>query len=184
MKKIIFQVMLSLDGYFEGPNGELDWHNVDEEFNDYAICLLHKVDTLLFGRKTYEMMANYWPSPHAVEDDPVVADYMNSKDKIVCSRTLTKADWTNSRVLNENVVDSIKALKQQKGKDIAVFGSCDLAKTLMHENLIDEYRIITAPVMLGKGRSFMQGLEDVRSLKLNKTWIFNSGNVLNYYKMQ
>lgn len=182
MRKIIFQVMLSLDGYVEGPNGELDWHNVDEEFNDYAISLLHYVDTLLFGRKTYELMAAYWSSAHAAEDDPVVAAHMNTLQKIVCSRSLTNADWNNSRIMNGDLVAGIRQLKQQDGKDIALFGSCDLARTLIKNDLIDEYRIITNPVMLGKGRPFMQGLDDLRRLQLHKTWIFNSGNVLNYYK--
>jgi dihydrofolate reductase len=176
--------MLTLDGYFEGPNGELDWHNVDEEFNDYAICLLHRVDTLLLGRKTYEMMAAYWPSSHAIETDPVVAEHMNNLQKIVCSRTLTSADWNNSHILNEDIINNVKRMKQQEGKDIALFGSCELAKTLIKEDLIDEYRIITNPVMLGKGRSFMGGMDDMYKLRLNKTWIFNSGNVLNYYKKQ
>lgn len=184
MRNIIFQVMLTLDGYFEGPNGELDWHNVDEEFNDYAICLLHKIDTLLFGRKTFEMMAAYWPTPLATEQDPVVAEHMNTRQKIVCSHSLTNVDWNNSRIMNGNVVEGVRQLKEQDGKDIALFGSCDLARTLIKNDLVDEFRIITNPVMLGKGRPFMEGLEDMHKLQLSKTWIFNSGNVLNYYKKQ
>ena len=129
--------MVSLDGYTEGPNGELDWHNVDEEFNDYAITFLHSVDTLLFGRKTYEMMAAYWPSPHAVKDDPIVAEHMNTLKKIVCSNTIKEVRWNNSELLDTNVAGHITQLKQQPGKDIAVLGSCGLMHTLMPHKLVD-----------------------------------------------
>jgi len=173
--------MVSLDGYIEGPNGELDWHNVDEEFNDYAICMLQKVDTLLFGRKTYEMMAAYWPSDYAVENDPVVAEKMNTLDKIVVSSTMEHAGWTNTRLIKENAAAEIMKLKQEAGKDIALFGSSGLALTLIKENLVDEYRIITTPTALGSGKSIFEGLDSKLDLKLSKTWIFNSGNVLNYY---
>jgi dihydrofolate reductase len=90
MRKIIFQVMVSLDGFFEGLNREIDWHNVDGEFNDYAIDLLNNVDTLLFGRVTYQLMAGYWPTTTAITNDPIVADKMNSLSKIVFSKTLQR----------------------------------------------------------------------------------------------
>lgn len=183
MRKLIFQVMVSLDGYVEGPNGELDWHNVDEEFNDYAITLLHSVDTLLFGRKTYEMMAAYWPSPHAVEDDPIVAEHMNTLKKIVCSNTIERVEWYNSELLNGNVAEHIFQLKQRPGKDIAVLGSCGLMQTLMPHKLVDEYRIITNPTVLGSGKPLFEGYNERLSLQHDKALIFNSGNVLNYYKM-
>jgi dihydrofolate reductase len=181
MRKLIFQVMVSLDGFVEGPNSELDWHNVDEEFNDYAICLLHKVDTIIFGRKTYEMMAAYWPSQLAADDDPVVAGHMNSLKKIVFSNTIKEASWQNSEVSNSGLVESITQLKQAHGKDIAILGSCNLAQGLLKEKLIDEYRIITNPILLGRGKTLFHGFDGRLPLKLTKTWIFNSGNVLNYY---
>ena len=82
--------MVSLDGYVEGPKGELDWHNVDEEFNEFAIDQLNSVDVLLFGRVTYQMMESYWPTQEAIKNDPFVAGHMNTKPKIVFSRTLEK----------------------------------------------------------------------------------------------
>jgi len=88
MRKILFFMLTSLDGYFEGLNRELDWHNVDEEFNEFSIEQLNSVDILLFGRVTYEMMASFWPTPRAIETNPIVAVKMNSKPKIVFSRTL------------------------------------------------------------------------------------------------
>lgn len=183
-RKVIFQMMVTLDGFFEGPNREIDWHNVDQEFNDYAIDLLNHVDVLLFGRVTYELMASYWPTPSATTDDPIVADKMNSLSKIVFSKTLEKADWNNTRLVKENIPEEISKLKQSlpgQDKDLAIFGSSDLALTFIQHNLIDEYRIIVNPIVLGKGKTLFKGLKDKLDLKLLKTKTFNSGNVLLYY---
>ena len=86
-------MVVTLDGYYEGPNGEFDWPNVDDEFNEFAISQLNDIDTLVFGRVTYEGMASYWPTPEAREGDPAVADRMNTVPKVVLSTTLDKADW-------------------------------------------------------------------------------------------
>ncbi len=91
MRNLFLFVMVSLDGFFEGPNREIDWHNVDEEFNEFAINQLNDVDTLLFGRVTYQLMASYWPTQSAKESDPIVADKMNNLPKIVFSKTLDQA---------------------------------------------------------------------------------------------
>lgn len=82
MRRVIFQMMVALDGFFEGPEREIDWHNVDAEFNDYAIDLLNNVDTLLFGRVTYQLMASYWPTPAAITNNLIVADKMNGLRKL------------------------------------------------------------------------------------------------------
>ncbi len=182
MRKIILSNLVSLDGYFEGPNREIDWHNVDEEFNEYAIDFLNSVDTLLFGRVTYQLMASYWPTPTAIENDPIVADKMNSLPKIVFSRTLDKVEWENSRLVNENIAEEVSKLKQQPGKDLAIFGSSDLALTLIQHGLIDEYRIIVNPVVLGNGKPLFKGIKNRLNLKLLKTKVFRSGNVCLYYE--
>jgi dihydrofolate reductase len=90
MRKVISQMMVTLDGFIEGPNQEIDWHIVDKEFNNYAIDLLNNVDALLFGRNTYELMARYWPTEQAITENPVVAQKMNSLSKIIFSTTLDK----------------------------------------------------------------------------------------------
>ncbi len=127
MRKAILFMMVTLDGFFEGPKGELDWHNVDEEFNEFAKDQLNSVDFLLFGRRTYELMANYWPTPSATRDDPIIAEKMNAMPKIVFSRTLEKVGWNNSRLIKENIAEEISSLKRRPGKDLIVFGSSDLA---------------------------------------------------------
>src|ERR1700690_15647 len=111
MRKVIFFMLISLDGYFEGPAQDITWHNVDEDFNRFAIDQLNSVDTLLFGRVTYEMMASYWPTPAAVSDDPIVAGKMNSLPKIVFSKSISKVDWQNTALIKDNFVEKISKLK-------------------------------------------------------------------------
>ena len=176
--------MVSLDGFFEGTNHDISWHNVDAEFNDLAIEFLQTIDTLLFGRVTYQLMAGYWPTAIGKRDDPIIAGHMNRLSKLVVSNSLKKADWENSKLLKGNVVEEIRKLKQQPGKDIAIFGSANLAKTLIPAGLIDEYRIMVAPVVLGKGRTLFEGLQNKMNLKLVKTQSFKNGNVLLCYQTQ
>jgi len=181
MRNVIFQMMVSLDGYFEGPRQEIDWHVVDEEFNEYANDFLDSVDMLLFGRVTYQLMANYWPTPAAIHDDPIIAGKMNSLPKIVFSKTLKRADWQNTRLVKEHVPEEIARLKLQPGKDMAIGGS-NLSLTLIQYNLIDEYRLIMNPVFLGKGKPLFYGLDESLNLRLVRTRAFHSGNVMLIYR--
>jgi dihydrofolate reductase len=175
-------MLVSLDGFFEGPNRELDWHNVDQEFNEFAIDQLNSLDFLLFGRVTYEMMASYWPTPAALRDDPIVAGRMNALPKIVISKTLDKAEWNNTRLMKDHIAEEIGKLKQQPGKDMAIFGSSDLATSLTELGLVDEYRIMVNPVVLGAGKPLFKGIPGRLQLKLVKTKTFHNGNVLLYYE--
>jgi dihydrofolate reductase len=184
MSKMILFNMMSVDGYFEGPNKELNWHNVDNEFNDFAIEQLSSASLLIFGRLTYEMMAAYWTTPTALENDPIVAEKMNSISKIVFSKTLDNADWNNTRLLKGNLELECKQLKQQKGKNLFIFGSANLASTLSHLGLIDEYRIMINPVLLGKGNPLFRKTKEQLNLKLIRTRTFSSGNVLLFYELE
>ena len=181
MRKVFLFNMTTLDGYFEGSNQDISWHNVDEEFNEFAIEQLNEVGTLLFGRVTYQGMASYWPTEFAISNDPEVAGLMNSLPKVVFSRTLDKAEWNNTKLVKENIVDAVSELKGQSGNDIAIFGSSDLAVTLAESGLIDEYRIIVNPVFLGGGTPLLKGIKEKLKLKLLNARIFKSGNVLLYY---
>jgi dihydrofolate reductase len=171
--------MVSLDGFFEGPKRELDWHNVDEEFHEFADRQLSTVDALLFGRVTYQMMASFWPN--ATKSDPIIAAKMNSLPKLVCSRMLTTVEWNNSRLIKGDIAEEVLKIKNQPGKDIALFGSAGVLSTLMEANLIDEHRIMIAPVVLGSGNSLFKKLERKQPLKLLRTTAFKSGNVLLVY---
>lgn len=182
MRRLFSFNMVTLDGFFEGPNHEIDWHNVDDEFNEFAIEQTGTVDVLLFGRVTYQMMASYWPTPSAIADDPVVAGQMNRVPKIVFSRTLDKAEWNNTRLIRDGIAEEILKLKQQPGKDLALFGSANLMSTLMQLDLIDEHRIMVNPVVLGGGNPLFQRSQDKLNLKLIRTRIFGNGNVLLCYQ--
>lgn len=182
MRNVLFFMLVSLDGYFAGPNGEIDWHNVDEEFNEFSTEQLGSVDTLLFGRVTYQGMASYWPTPVAMANDPIIAEKMNMISKIVFSRTLEKADWNNTRLIKANVAEEVTKLKQQPGKDLIIFGSSDLAVSFTQMGLIDEYRIMVSPVVLGDGQPLFKGINQKLNLKLLKTRTFSNGNVLHYYQ--
>jgi dihydrofolate reductase len=182
MRKIILFMVVTLDGYYEGPNQEFDWPNVDEEFNEFALQQLDEVDTLLFGRATYEGMASYWPTPQAQQDDPQVTAVMNSIAKVVVSRTLDKAEWNNSRLIKDDVAEEIRRLKEQPGKDIAIFGSNKLTVSLLEMELIDELRILVNPIVLGAGHSLFTTAKERIKVKLVKTRAFASGNVLLCYE--
>ena len=182
MRKLFSFNMVTLDGFFEGPNHEIDWHNADAEFNEFAIEQISAVDTLLFGRVTYQLMASYWPTPSAIKDDPIVADLMNRLPKIVFSRTLEKAAWNNTRLIKDHVAEEISKLKQQPGNDLALFGSANLMSTLMQLDLIDEHRIMVNPVILGNGNPLFKRTKDKLGLKLVQTRTFGNGNVLLCYQ--
>jgi dihydrofolate reductase len=182
MRKLFAFNMVSLDGFFEGPNQDISWHNVDDEFNQFAIEQTSTVDTILFGRRTYDGMASYWPTDAAIKDDPIVAGLMNSLPKIVFSRTLQKADWNNTRLIKDNIAEEILKLKGQPGKEIAVFGSADLLSTLIQLDLIDEHRIIVNPVVLGSGTPLFKNMKHRLNLKLMRSRTFDSGNLLLYYQ--
>ncbi len=182
MRKLIFQMLTSLDGFYQGPNGEIDWHIVDEEFNAEAIDFLSSVDALLFGRVTYQLMASYWPTKDALTDDPIIAAKMNSLSKVVFSRTLETVEWQNTRLVKADAASEVARLKQQPGKDLAIFGSSDLALTLIPHGLIDDYRIIISPVVLGDGKPLFKGIGERLHLKLVRTRAMGSGNVLLYYQ--
>lgn len=182
MRKIFVSEMVSLDGFFAGPGGEIDWHVVDEEFNEYANGMLSSVDTLLFGRVTYQLMADYWPTRSALTNEPIIARWMNELPKIVFSKTLEKAGWKNSRLVRDDIAEEVLKMKQRPGKDIVILGSGSIVSALTRLGLIDEYRIIVNPVVLGSGKPLFNGLEGRLQLKLLKAKAFKSGNVLLYYR--
>ncbi|MEU8828462.1 dihydrofolate reductase family protein [Streptomyces sp. NPDC048636] len=183
-RKIIVSMSVSLDGYFEGPNREIDWHQVDDElhrhFNENAAAM----SAFLCGRVTHELMADFWPT---ADDDPSCSEPMaefaaiwREMPKIVYSRTLTRADW-NTTVLPEVDVDEIKAMKARPGGDMAL-GGADLAETFRQHDLIDEYRIYVHPVLLGRGRSLFRPSDTTTALELAGTRTFGNGVVMLHYR--
>ena len=182
MRKLFEFNLVTLDGYFEGRNRDISWHNVDAEFNEYAIAMLNSVDLLLFGRVTYELMAGFWPTADAMKNDPIVAERMNNLAKIAFSRTLDKVSWHNTRLIKDKIEEEIRNLKQQPGKDMAILGSGAVVAELAPLGLIDEHRIIVNPVILGSGTPLFKGIRNKLNMKLLKTKTFRSGNVLLCYE--
>jgi dihydrofolate reductase len=185
MKKLISFQMMTLDGYFEGPDGELDWHHVDEEFNAFSVRQLQNADTLVFGRKTYEMMESFWTSADALKADPVTTAFMNDLPKVVFSEKLHEVSWKNTELYHDHLKEVIQALKSSEenaGKDILLFGSANLASSLTGHGLIDEFRIIINPLVLSKGVPFFKTDGHRMKMKLTGSRIFSSGNVLLCYE--
>jgi len=176
MRRVILSNLMSLDGFFEGPNGELDWFVVDEEFFEYARNLLRTVDTILFGRATYQHMAGYWPSAEEI------ADKMNNLFKVVFSRSLHTVEWSNSRLVSDDAVEEVAKLKQMPGKDMVILGSATLASSLLQAGLIDEYRVILNPVLIGCGIPLFRDITERLKLRLSRTQSFGSGVVVLYYQ--
>ena len=182
MRKIFVFNFVTLNGYFKGPQEDISWHRHGAEENEYAAENLKSGSTLLFGRVTYEMMANYWPTPVALKNDPIVAEGMNNAEKIVFSRTLKKAEWNNTRLVKDNIVEEIKKMKQMHGKDMTLLGSGSIVTQFAEQGLIDEYQIMVDPVILGDGTPIFKGIRHKLDLKLTKTRTFKSGVVLLCYQ--
>lgn len=182
MRKLFSFMVTTLDGYHIGPEGEFDRPNVDEEFHAFSTRQLNDVDTLLFGRVTYEHMAEFWPSPEAREALPVTADRMNGVHKVVFSSTLTEASWENSELVTTDPVAKIEELKQRPGEgDIALFGSSTFTASLLEAGVVDEMGVMVNPILLGGGVSLFTGLTDRVELCLARTITFRNGNVLLVY---
>jgi len=142
--------------------------------------MLRSVDTIVFGRVTYQHMAAYWPT--APRDE--IADKMNNLPKIVFSRTLEKAEWTNSRLVKVDATEEITRLKHQPGKDLVILGSATLASSFLQAGLIDEYRVILNPVLIGSGNPLFKGIKQKLRLKLRKTKLLSSGTIVLYYQKE
>ena len=173
---------VTLNGYFEGANKDISWHRHGAEESDYAAEGAKSDSILLFGRVTYQMMASYWPTPRAMEDYPDVAEGMNRSAKIVFSRTLKKAEWSNTRLVKDNMVEEVKKLKRQGKKDLTILGSGSIVTQLAEAGLIDQYQIMLDPVALGSGTSLFQGMKKKLDLKLTSTRSFKSGVILLTYE--
>ena len=184
MRKIILMMSVSLDGFFEGPNRELDWHMVDDELHGHFNEELSAMGAFLDGRVTYELMAGFWPTADA---DPSSTRHMvefariwRDMHKVVYSRTLERAEW-NTTVVREVVPDQVMELKAQPGGDM-VLGGANIAATFMRYDLIDEYRIYVHPVVVGQGKPLFQ-TSDIRiTLQLVETRTFGNGVVLLRYQ--
>jgi dihydrofolate reductase len=154
MRKIIYWVHASIDGFVDGPDGEFDWPVMGPELSAYSETLDRRADTLLFGRPVWQMMVGFWPNAEAMSDDPHVAafaPFWRATPKIVFSRSYPGDEWTD-RVIRGDLHTEVTALKAQAGADLLLTGGANLAAALTELGLVDEYHIAVHPVVLGGGR--------------------------------
>jgi dihydrofolate reductase len=176
-------ILTTLDGFYEGPNGELDWPVVDEEFDDFAIRQLDQADTLGFGRATYEHMAAHWPTDRARANDPGITSRMNTKPKVVFSTSLEHAGWSNTTVIAGEAVEQRDTVKTAPDGELLVLGSAHLTTHFAAAGLLDELRIMVCPVAIGQGRSLFEDLKGRIALRLAHVRQFDSGSVLLTYRL-
>jgi dihydrofolate reductase len=183
MRKLVLMMSVSLDGFIEGPDREIDWHMVDDELHRHFNQQLATMGAFLSGRVTYELMAGFWPTadtdPASTEPMVEFAGIWRDKPKLVFSRTLERADW-NAEVVRQVVPSEILDLKAQPGGDLAL-GGADLAAAFMAADLIDEYRLYVHPVAIGGGKPLFPAGARI-NLRLAETRTFGNGVVLLRYQ--
>lgn len=185
MGKVVVSEFVSLDGVIEDPGGAEKFEHGgwtipywSDDIGAFKFDELMTSDALLLGRVTYEGFAAAWPGQ---TDEAGFADRMNNLPKYVVSTTLDKADWNNSTIISGNVAEEVANLKEQPGQDILINGSGKLIQSLMPDNLIDEYRLLVYPIVLGSGKRLFQGGIDT-TLKLVESRVFDSGVILLRYQ--
>ncbi len=186
MRRLIVFNTVSLDGYFTGSDGDLGWthtaHGDDPEWQAFVDSNAKGGGTLLFGRVTYEMMVGFWPTPAAREQFPAVARGMNESPKVVFSRTMQRATWSNTTLVKDGLAAEVRKMKAQSGKDLVILGSGSIVSQLAQERLVDEYQLVVHPTVLGAGRTMFEGVTKPLALRLTRTRIFGNGNVLVCYE--
>ncbi|MGB3442645.1 MAG: dihydrofolate reductase family protein [Actinophytocola sp.] len=181
MRKVVYWVHTSVDGFIAGPNGEFDWPAMGPELSAYSDAMNERVDTFLYGRIVWELMAGYWPTADQISDHPhdlSFAKVWREMPKVVFSRTLTAPGW-GARVAAD-VETEVRALKAQPGKDLLLTGGAGLAATLAGLDLIDEYQVVVHPVVLGGGKRVFP-LAERFDLTLARTRAFDERAVLLSY---
>ena len=180
MRKVIFAINNTLDG-----SAEHTAVIADDELHDFFTNYLKSIDIVLLGRKTYEMMAGYWPhakeDPRSTKSEIEFADEFNSIAKVVFSNTLKKVDWENSVLADKNLPELVTELKNQSGKNISA-GSLSIASQLFKLNLIDEFWFVVHPVVTGKGPRLFDGIDVNTKLQFIDSQKFSSGAVVLHYK--
>jgi dihydrofolate reductase len=181
-RKLISFVGTSLDGYHEDLDHGIGWMNLSDDFGEYSVTQLDELGGLVFGRRTYDGMVDYWTSAEAQAASPEVAARMHALPKTVVSRSPGVVEWTNTATVTADVAEAIGALKRHPGKPLALFGSSTLTTHLLTIGLVDEVRVMVSPVLLGAGASLFAGLDGGVPVDLLRVTTFRSGNVLLCYR--
>jgi len=186
MRKLSVFNTVSLDGYFTDLNNDMSWahpNRNDSEWNDFVAGNASGNGVLLFGRVTYQMMVSFWTTPQAAQMMPKVAEGMNRSQKVIFSRTLAQADWQNTTLVKGDLANEVRNMKEQAGNGMVILGSGQIVAQLTQEGLIDEYQIVVAPIVIGKGRTLFDGVQRKVGLKLEKSRTFKNGCVFLTYHL-
>lgn len=178
MRKIILDLAVTLDGFIEGPNGEVDWCIMDEDMDFQGF--LSGIDTILFGRVSYEMWGNYQPDSNASETEKAIWAAVHSKEKIVFSSQAQQD--TKATFISSAIPEKVAEMKQQAGKDIWLYGGAKLITTFIRHGLVDIYRISVHPTVLGAGKPLFQDLKERINLHFLEVNRFKSGVVQLIYE--
>ena len=181
MKKVILDLAVTLDGFIEGPNGEIDWCIMDEDGGSDFIDFVAGIDTIFYGRVSYELWGNYQPHENASPVVKAVYKAIPEKTKYVFSTTKTN-DTSNAIFINSNIKERVMEIKQQPGKDIWLYGGAKLITTFINLGLVDIFRLAVHPVILGSGKPLFKAINERVGLKLTGTKASKSGVVLLEYK--
>ena len=181
----VFQ-QVSVDGFFTTNDGDSSWTHGggDEEFNKFTEENARGGGALMFGRKTFEMMASFWPTPEAAKQFPVVARQMNELPKYVFSKSLDRVTWSNSTILKQDPATAVRALKRENGPPITIMGSGTIVSALARAGLVDEYQFVVIPLVLGGGRSMFEGNDRRANITLVTSRAFKNGKVFLSYKCE
>ncbi|UEG51117.1 dihydrofolate reductase family protein [Ferruginibacter lapsinanis] len=186
MRKLIFFMHTTLDGFVAGPNGELSWVKLDTDLFDFVATMTAQADTALYGRVTYEMMQSYWPTagekPNASKHDIEHSTWYNKVSKVVLSTTITEAGLTNTTIISNQLTDNINKIKNREGKNILIFGSPSASQSLLNEGLIDEFWLFVNPIILGKGMPLFKNVTETTKLKLVESKTFPCGVIALHYE--
>lgn len=182
MRRLMVFNNVSLDGYIADERGDMSWaHQQDPEWLAFTSENAKGQSEFVFGRRTYDLMAAWWPTPQALQAMPDVARVMNATPKVVFSRTMEKAAWQNTRVVKDDPAGEVRRMKAAPGPDLLVMGSGTIVSQLTEAGLVDEYQVVLHGIVLGRGN----GMFDVREktpLALKKTRVFGNGNVVLWYE--
>ncbi|RKT00996.1 dihydrofolate reductase family protein [Chryseobacterium defluvii] len=178
MKKVILDLAVTLDGFIEGPNGEIDWCILDDDMDFDGF--LSTIDTIFYGRVSYDMWGNYRPDENAGPEENNLWKVIHAKNKYVFSTQ--KRENENAVFIDSDIAETVAEIKKQDGKDIWLYGGASLIKTFIDLNLIDIYRISVHPIALGKGKPLFEDLKDRLNLQLIKANVFKSGVVQLIYE--
>lgn len=172
---------LTLNGFFKGPHEDISWHAHGGDEEQYSVESLQGDGMLLFGRRTYEMMASFWPTAVAAEQFPEVAAGMNRAAKIVFSKKQFTPRWDNTRVITGDIVNEVRTLKATPGKDMTILGSGGIISLFTEHRLIDEYEFMIDPVAIPEGTTVFAGITEKLKLEITGSKVFKSGVVLVSY---